>query len=83
MKAWTHPTVRRGTIYWTAQAIGVTVFTLFLIFLAFQTPTVERFWWAGLSAIAAVLSWFFTRKMIRNLQHEYRYEDDGGTADQT
>lgn len=80
MKAWIHPTVRRGTIYWTAQAIGFSGFALFLIFLALQTPTVERLWWAGLSVIAAILFWFLARKMIRDLRHEFRYEDTEETS---
>jgi uncharacterized membrane protein len=79
MKAWVHPTVRRGTIYWTAQAVAFTGAALVFILLALQTPTVEHLWWAGLAVIAVVLSWFLARKMIKDLRHEFRYEDDNTT----
>lgn len=81
-KEWVHPTVRRGTIYWTAQAVGITGGAVLLIFLALQNPTAERLWWAAAFVIAAVLSWFFTSKQIQKLQHEYRYEEDDNAGDQ-
>ncbi|MDJ0455998.1 hypothetical protein PUN71_002130 [Arthrobacter sp. NQ7] len=83
MKGWVHPTVRRGTIYWNAQAVGFTGLALVLIFFAVQAPTAERFWWAGLAVIAAILFWFLARKMIKDLQHEFRYEDDEDAEKQT
>jgi uncharacterized membrane protein len=83
MKGWVHPTVRRGTIYWTAQALGFSGAVAILIFLALQNPTFERLWWAGLGVIAAILGWFLARKMIKDLRHEYRYEEDDNTTDQS
>jgi Flp pilus assembly protein TadB len=80
-KDWIHPAVRRGTIYWTAQAVGITGGAVLLIFLALQHPTAERLWWAGAFVIAAVLSWFLIRKQIQKLQHEYRYEEDDNAVD--
>lgn len=80
---WVHPVVKRGTIYWTAQAIGFTGAAVFFIFIALLNPTVERLWWAGLAGIAAILAWFFSRKMINDLQHEFRYEEDDSTTDQS
>jgi hypothetical protein len=82
-KDWIHPAVRRGTIYWTAQAIGITGGAVLLIFLALQQPTAERVWWAAAFVIAAVLSWFLTNKQIQKLQQEYRYEDDDNATDQS
>ncbi|MFY9635613.1 hypothetical protein [Pseudarthrobacter sp. BIM B-2242] len=73
---WVHPTVKRGTIYWTAQAIVFAGAAVLFIFFALLNPTVERLWWAGLAGIAAVLAWFLSRKMIRDLQYEFRYEED-------
>ncbi|WP_307482451.1 hypothetical protein [Pseudarthrobacter sulfonivorans] len=52
---WVHPTVKRGTIYWTAQAIVFAGAAVLFIFFALLDPTVERLWWAGLAGIAAVL----------------------------
>ncbi|MBD1544457.1 hypothetical protein G9E11_19880 [Arthrobacter sp. IA7] len=80
---WVHPTVKRGTIYWTMQAIGITCFALLFIFVAVQNPTAERLWWAAAFMIAAGLSWFFTNKQIKKLQHEYRYEEDDSATDQS
>jgi tellurite resistance protein TehA-like permease len=80
---WVHPTVKRGTIYWTAQAIGFAGAAVLFIFFALLNPTVERLWWAGLAAIAAVLAWFLSRKMIRDLQYEFRYEEDDHVTDQS
>lgn len=82
-KDWIHPAVRRGTIYWTAQAIGITGGAVLLIFLALQQPTAERVWWAAAFVIAAVLSWFLTNKQIQKLQQEYRYEDDDNATGQS
>ena len=79
---WVHPTVKRGTIYWTAQAIVFAGGAVLFIFLALLNPTVERLWWAGLAGIAAVLAWFLSRKMIRDLQYEFRYEEDVKVTDQ-
>lgn len=79
-KDWVHPAVRRGTWLFTGQAIGFTGGVIYIVFLAVQNPTVERLWWAGLAVIAAVLFWFLIRKMIKNLQHEYRYEEDGNVT---
>ena len=79
---WVHPTVRRGTIYWTGQAIVFAGAAVLFIFLALLNPTVERLWWAGLAGIAAVLAWLLSRKMIRDLQYEFRYEEDGDVIDQ-
>ena len=79
---WVHPTVKRGTIYWTAQAIVFAGGAVLFIFLALLNPTVERLWWAGLAGIAAVLAWFLSRKMIRDLQYEFRYEEDDNVTDQ-
>lgn len=79
---WVHPTVKRGTIYWTAQAIVFTAAAVLFIFFALLDPTVERLWWAGLAGIAAVLAWFLSRKMIRDLKYEFRYEDDDNVTDQ-
>lgn len=83
MKGWVHPAVRRGTIYWTAQVIGLAGLTVVLILLALQNPTVERLLWAAAFVIATVLSGFFTRKQTRSLRHEYRYEEDDNAADET
>jgi uncharacterized membrane protein len=83
MKEWVHPAVRRGTIYWTAQAIGFTGAAVAFIYLALQNPTVERLWWAGLVVIAAILGWFLAKKMIKDLRHEYRYEEDDNITDQS
>jgi hypothetical protein len=80
---WVHPTVKRGTIYWTTQAIGITCVALLLIFVAVQNPSAERLWCAAAFVIAAVLSWFFTNKQIRKFQHEYRYEEDDSVPDQS
>jgi uncharacterized BrkB/YihY/UPF0761 family membrane protein len=77
---WVHPAVKRGTILWTGQAIVLTGAAVFIIFWALQNPT-ERLWWAAIAAIVAVLIWVLTSKMIKNLQHEYRYEEDLNTAD--
>jgi Flp pilus assembly protein TadB len=78
---WVHPTVKRGTIYWTAQAIAFAGAAVLFIFFALLNPTVERLWWAGLAGIAAVLAWFLSRKMIRDLQYEFRYEEDDNVTD--
>lgn len=80
---WVHPTVKRGTIYWTAQAIVFAGSAVLFILLALLNPTVERLWWAGLAGIAAVLAWFLSRKMIRDLQYEFRYEEDDNITDQS
>ena len=80
MRGWVHPAVRRGTIYWTAQVIGLAGSTVVLIFLALQNPTTERYLWAAAFVIATVLSGFCGRKQIKNLRHEYRYEEDGDAA---
>jgi tellurite resistance protein TehA-like permease len=80
---WVHPTVKRGTIYWTGQAIGFAGAAVLFIFFALLNPTVERLWWAGLAGIAAVLAWFLSRKMIRDLQYEFRYEEDDNVTDQS
>jgi FtsH-binding integral membrane protein len=82
-KEWVHPTVRRGTIYWTAQAIGITGGAVLLTVLALQNPTAERLWWAAVFVVAAVLSWFFTSKQIQKLQQEYRYEAEDNAIDQS
>jgi Flp pilus assembly protein TadB len=79
---WVHPTVKRGTVYWTAQAIVFAGAAVLFIFFALLNPTVERLWWAGLAGIAAVLAWFLSRKMIRDLQYEFRYEEDDNVTDQ-
>lgn len=73
---WVHPTVQRGTIYWTAQAIVFAGVAVLFIFFALRNPTAEHLWWAGVAGIAAVLAWFLSRKMIRDLQYEFRYEED-------
>lgn len=73
---WVHPTVKRGTIYWTAQAIVFAGVAVLFTFFALLNPTAERLWWAGLAGIAAVLAWFLSRKMIKDLQYEFRYEED-------
>ncbi|WP_367645971.1 hypothetical protein [Paenarthrobacter ureafaciens] len=80
---WVHPTVKRGTIYWTAQAIVFACGAVLFVFFAILNPTVERLWWAGLAGIAAVLAWFLSRKMIRDLQYEFRYEEDDNVTDQS
>jgi Flp pilus assembly protein TadB len=80
---WVHPAVKRGTIYWTAQAIVFAGLALLFILIALLNPTVERLWWAGLAGIAAVLAWFGTIKQIQKLQHEYRYEEDENAVDQS
>lgn len=74
--AWVHPTVKRGTIYWTAQAIVFAGTAVLVIFFALLNPTAERLWWAGVAGIVAVLAWVLSRKMIRDLQYEFRYEED-------
>jgi Flp pilus assembly protein TadB len=79
---WVHPTVKRGTFYWTAQAIVFAGAAVLFIFLALLNPTVERLWWAGLAGIAGVLAWFLSRKMIRDLQYEFRYEEDDNATGQ-
>lgn len=79
---WVHPTVKRGTIYWTAQAIVFAGAAALFILIALLNPTVERLWWAGLAGIAAVLAWFLSRKMIRDLQYEFRYAEDDNVPDQ-
>lgn len=80
---WVHPTVKRGTIYWTAQALVLAGAAVLFIFLALLNPTAERLWVAGLTVIAAVLAWFLSRKMIRDLQYEFRYEEDDNVIDQS
>jgi Flp pilus assembly protein TadB len=80
---WVHPTVKRGTIYWTAQAVVFAGAALLFIFIALLNPTVERLWWAGIAGIAAVLAWFLSRKMIRDLQYEFRYAEDDNVPDQS
>jgi hypothetical protein len=79
---WVHPAVKRGTIYWTGQAVVFTGVVVFIIFWALQNPTIERLWWAAIAATAAVLVWFLTSKMIKKLQHDYRYEEGLNTVDQ-
>lgn len=79
---WVHPTVKRGIIYWTTQAIVFTAAAVLFILFALLNPTVERLWWAGLAGIAAGLAWFFSRKMIRDLKYEFRYEDDDNVTNQ-
>jgi hypothetical protein len=41
---WVHPTVKRGTIYWTTQAIVFAGAAVLFIFLALLNPTAERLW---------------------------------------
>lgn len=50
--------------------------------LALQNPMVESLWWPGLG-VAAILGWFLAKKMIKGFRHEYRYEEDDNTTDQS
>ncbi|MHA7295175.1 hypothetical protein [Arthrobacter sp. HLT1-21] len=73
---WTHPTVRRGTIWWTMQSIAFGVLTVALVFLAFWKPSTG----ATIAAVAALilgpLLIFMAIKQIKTLRHEYRYPDE-------
>ena len=80
---WVHPAVRRGTIYWTAQFIGCAGLTVVLIFLALRDPTTERLLWAAATVAITVIVGFLTKKQIKNLRHEYRYEEDNNAVDQS
>lgn len=80
MKGWTHPAVRRGTIWFTAQAVFLAGCAVALVALALQHPTIERMLWAAAFVVLAVLGGFVTKWQIKKLRHEYRYEQDEETA---
>lgn len=83
MKDWVHPAVRRGSIWLIAQTVGVAGFAVFLFVLAIRDPTIERLLWAAAGVIVAVLFVFLTKWQIKKLRHDYRYEVDDDTADQS
>jgi Flp pilus assembly protein TadB len=83
VKDWVHPAVRRGTIYWTAHGIVSAGLAVALVFLALRNPSTELRLWAIAAVIFAVLVGFLVRKQIKNLRHEYRYEEDDDTTDQS
>jgi hypothetical protein len=73
---WTHPTVRRSTIWWTMQSIALGGLTLALVFIALWKPSTG----ATIAAVAALilgpLLIFMAIKQIKTLRHEYRYSDE-------
>lgn len=83
VRDWVHPAVRRGTIYWTAHGIVSAGLAVALVFLALRNPSTELRLWAIAAVIFAVLAGFLVRKQIKNLRHEYRYEEDDDTTDQS
>ncbi|MBG6192438.1 hypothetical protein IWX64_003410 [Arthrobacter sp. CAN_A212] len=73
---WTHPTVRRGTIWWTMQSIAVGGLIVALVFLAFWKPSTETTIAAAAALILGPLLIFMAIKQIKALRHEYRYSDE-------
>lgn len=73
---WVHPTVRRGTIWWTMQALAYGGVTLALVFVAFWKPSTGT----TIAAVVAVplgpLLIFMAIKQVKVLRHEYRYTDE-------
>jgi hypothetical protein len=73
---WTHPTVRRGTIWWTTQSLAYGGLTLVLVFLAFWKPSTGATVAALVALALGPLLIFMAIKQVKALRHEYRYTDD-------
>ncbi|MDK1358808.1 hypothetical protein QNO00_00810 [Arthrobacter sp. zg-Y1219] len=73
---WTHPTVRRGTIWWTMQSVALGGLTLALVFIALWKPSTGTTIAAVAALILGPLLIFMAIKQIKTLRHEYRYSDE-------
>lgn len=73
---WVHPAVKRGTTYAISKFVALVGAVAVLIFLLMQNPTGERLLWVGVAVSVTVLMGFLTRKHIKELRHEYRYEEE-------
>jgi hypothetical protein len=71
-----HPTVRRGTIWWTMQIIAFGGLTVALVFIAFWKPSTEVIIAAAVALFLGPLFIFMAIKQIKSLRHEYRYSDE-------
>lgn len=80
MKDWEHPAVKRGKIFWLAQAGFFGLLAVFFVFLGILGQSAESFAYAAVSAVLAVAMGFFAKSQIKKLRHEYRYKDDAGAG---
>lgn len=71
-----HPAVRRGTIWWTLQAMACSGLTVALVFLAFWKPSNQATVVAVVAIILGPLLAFMAIRQIRSLRYEYRYSND-------
>ena len=72
----THPTVRRGTIWWRAQIVAITLAVAALVFAALRNPSTELTIGAGVAVAVGAFLIFMVTKQIKALRHEYRYTDE-------
>ena len=75
-KEWIHPTVRRGSIWWRAQAIGFTVVMAILVVVLLQDPAIGHVLGASAAVALAILFGFLAEKQVKKLRYEFRCEDD-------
>jgi len=76
VKEWVHPTVRRGTFWWTLQVVILAGLALVFLYLALADGKADLLLYGIAVGVLAVFFGFFARREIHKLRHEYRYEDN-------
>lgn len=71
-----HPTVRRGTIWWTIQILVIAFLVVALVVLAIWKPSSPAIIAAGIALVLGPLLIFMGTKQIKALRHGYRYTDE-------
>ncbi len=83
MKDWVHPAVRRGTLWFKIQAIGLGGLAAIFVILAILDRTTKTLIYAIVACIVAVVLGYLARRAIKQLRYDYRYEEEeGNPADQ-
>lgn len=81
MTKFVHPTVRRGKILYTMQVLAPAGLTLFAAYHGFVRGDLELLLFALAGVVFTALAAFFFAREYRKLRHEYRYEDEEDSAE--
>lgn len=78
MNPWVHPQERRSRIYFSAQIFVPVIAMIVIPIILLQDPAQDHVLISAAVLVIGAVVIFLGIRVLKNLRHEYRYEDDRG-----